>query len=70
MIESAELCLTFDDDEYIALSLTETQMALIANILGLSYDWKSKGFWCRSDESLNKLLDMKTNPLKLKEVNQ
>ena len=36
MIESAELCLTFDDDEYIALSLTETQTALIANILGLS----------------------------------
>lgn len=70
MIESAELCLDLNNGEYIALSLTDTQMTLVADILGLSYDLASKGFWCRSDESIKKLYDMKTNPLQLKAVSK
>ena len=69
MIDNAELCLTIGDD-YMAIPLSETQMSVIANILGLSIDMSTNGIWCRSDESLKNLLNMKTNPLQLKEIKQ
>lgn len=63
--EGAELCYYINGESY-AISLSNTQFAMIIKLLGLKvYDDGS--IHCFSDKSLIKLMQMDSNPFKLKE---
>lgn len=63
--EGAELCY-YINGESNAISLTNTQFAIIGKILGLKIT--EDGVSAFSDETLKRLSEMKGNPLKLVEV--
>lgn len=60
--EGAELCY-YIDGESNAISLTDTQFAIVAKILGLEIT--EDGVRAFSDDTLKKLFEMKSNPLQL-----
>lgn len=63
--EGAELCYYINGESH-AISLTNTQFAIIGKILGLKITEDSIS--CFSDDTLKQLTQMKGNPLKLVEV--
>lgn len=62
--EGAELCYYLNGESY-SVSLTNTQFAVVAKILGLE-SLANGSVLCFSDDSLKKLVKMKGNPLQLK----
>ena len=63
--EGAELCY-YINGESNAVSLTDTQFAIIAKVLGLTIQ-ADGAFSCYSDDTLKQLVHMKGNPLRLRE---
>ena len=60
--EGAELCY-YIDGESNAISLTDTQFAIVAKSLGLEIT--EDGVRAFSDDTLKRLFEMKSNPLQL-----
>lgn len=66
--EGAELCYYFNGCSH-AVSLSDTQFAIVAKILGLEIR-EDGAIRCFSDETLKQLLQMKGNPLKLQKTTE
>lgn len=64
--EGAELCYYINGESH-SISLTDTQFAIIAKILGLEIN-QDGSVNCFSDETLKNLANIDSNPLKLKKA--
>jgi hypothetical protein len=62
--EGAELCVYFNG-ACREISLTNTQFAIVAKILGLELELDTDSVSCFSDETLKRLASLNSNPLKL-----
>lgn len=64
--EGAELCYYINGESH-SISLTDTQFAITAKILGLEIN-QDGSVNCFSDETLKNLTNIDSNPLKLKKA--
>lgn len=64
--EGAEIYYYYNGESY-SFSLSNTQFAIIAKILGLELN-KNGDITCFSDETLQQLINFKGNPLKLEKI--
>lgn len=67
MIEGVELNLYYTNGENECIPLSATQATIVMKILGLSKE-KNGNISCFSDESLDKMAEMRGNPLHLKKI--
>lgn len=69
MIESVDLSIWFDDGNQTEIELSPMQTLMVLKILGIQPAGETY-IKCYSDQTLQKFLDMPTNPLRLKEKDQ
>lgn len=62
--EGAEICYYFNGESH-SIDLTNAQFAIVAKILGLEIR-KDGSVQCYSDDTLERLITMKGNPLRLR----
>lgn len=68
LIDEVELTIYYENGDVENIPLSTMQTAIVIKILGLTKQ-KNGNVACFSDESLEKMVEMKGNPLKLKITN-
>lgn len=66
MIESVDLSIWFDDGNQTEIELSPMQTLVVLKILGIKAASETH-ITCYSDKTLEQFLELKTNPLRLKE---
>ena len=63
-IKGAEINLYLSNNDIYTINLSETQLKIINKILGIKIDLKQDTISQFSDETLNKFMTLKNNPLR------
>lgn len=67
MIDYAEINLYDENDNQIGFELSATQFVAVCKLLGIQYNGKNE-ITCYSDETIQRLCEMKGNPLRMELV--
>ena len=68
LIKEAEITLYDENDDAIGFTLSPMQLQAIFKVLGIKPGTEPGTITCFSDGTIQKLFEMKGNPLKLEEV--
>lgn len=70
-LEFAELNIYNDLDENISIPLSKKQVLMMLKVIGFEFNENDNydNYTCFDDNTLDKILNMKSNPLHLKKIN-